>query len=266
MHPSDILYFLVLGSLIIFTYKIFSNIFGLIVVPKNERNQLHTFYQKHSHYYNQLNTTLQKRFVYRSYSLLRSVKVIGRQGFVVSKEAKLFVLSAMIQLTFGFRYYSMPRFRNIFIYPSTYTSPITGQKHDGEVHARGLIVLSWEKLVKGFANPNDSINLGLHEMAHALMHTIMHTNNHEPGLDEYLEKVLKLSEIEIQKINSGEYHIFRPYASTSIHEFFAVTIEHFFEDPTGLKKNMPNLYKKVCLLLKQDPANKVFVLPNNYNV
>jgi hypothetical protein len=262
MGSSDALYFLAIILLVLFTIRLARNLVGLVKVPKNEEVQLHNFYKNHSHYFNQLPTDLQKRFVYRAFSLSKSVKIIGRQGFEVDGKVKLLVLSAMVQLTLGFKHYSLPRFRTIFVYPGTYTSPITGQKHDGEVHPQGLIVLSWNKLVKGYADPHDKINLGLHEMAHALMHTILFTSKHEPGLNEYLDNVLKLSTVEIKKINSGDYHIFRPYAGSSINEFFAVAIEHFFEDPESLKQNLPDLYSKLCQLLKQDPVNGNFVLSN----
>jgi MtfA peptidase len=263
MGVSTALHLLAIILFLLLTFRVLRNIWSLFTVPSNEKLQLHNFYKTYSHYYNQLTPPLQNRFVYRASSLSKSVKIIGRQGFVVNQKAKLMVLSAMVQLTFGFRNYSLPRFRTIFVYPGTYTSPVTGQKHDGEVHPQGLIVLSWEKLVKGYADPHDKINLGLHEMAHALMHTILYTNRHEPGLNDYLDNVLKLSANEIQKIKNGDYHIFRPYAGSSINEFFAVAIEHFFEDPNSLNQNLPSLYQKLCMLLKQNPAKGIFVMSNN---
>lgn len=261
MNLPDPFYILVLIFFILFTYKIFSKIFGLFYIPSQHKSNLHSFYSRYSNYFNNLSPKLQKRFVYRSYSISGSIKVVGRQGFEVNQHTILLVVAAIVQITFGFRYYNLPRFRTILVYPDSYISPITGKLHDGEVNPRGVIVLSWKKLVKGFADPYDNINLGLHEMAHALMHTIIYTKKHELNLDQFLEKVLKLSEEEISKIKSDEFHLFRSYASTNIAEFFAVSIEHFFEGPTELKKSLPRLYQKLTLLLKQDPANKIFLLP-----
>ncbi len=250
----------ILIILFLFTIRVFSRIFGLFIVPYNEGKALKTFYEKYSHYFNQLTPRLQKRFIYRAYSLSKFIKVIGRQGFVVDRKVVLYVVAAYVQITFGFSYYNIPRFKTVIIYPDSFKSPFTGQLHDGEVNPRGLIVLSWKKLVRGFSDSYDKINLGLHEMAHALMHTIIFSNKHEPGLDAYLNKVIKLSAEEIRKINEGQSHIFRSYAGKNTEEFFAIATEHFFEGPKELKHELPNLYRKMTLLLKQDPANGIYVL------
>lgn len=130
--------------------------------------------------------------------------------------------------------------------------------HYGEVNPKGVIVLSWNRLVKGYAIPDDKINLGLHEMAHALMHTIIHSNNHDAGLDPYLKNIVRLSREEMGKIKSDKAHFFRKYAGTNIYEFFAIAVEYFFEVPEEFKKELPNLYQYLTLLLKQDPVKRVF--------
>jgi MtfA peptidase len=260
MPHFDFLYLIALLFVGFFTYKIFSKAFGLIIISPANAKRMHNFYTIHSHYYNCLEPKLQKRFVYRAFSLINRFRFIGRQGFQVTEQVKLLVVSAMVQLTFGFKRYSLGRFKTVFVYPDSYLNPFTGKIHDGEVHPRGLIVLSWKKLVRGFADPNDRINLGLHELAHALMHTILSSNDHEKGLNEYLEKVIKLSKEDIEKINNGSSHIFRSYAGSNVDEFFAVAIEHFFEDPKEFSASLPDLYRKLTQLLKQDPARKIYVL------
>ena len=60
-------------------------------------------------------------------------------------------------------------FKRILIYPDQYYSTITHRYHKGEVNpAAQAIVLSWNNFLAGYARPDDSLNLGLHEMAHAL--------------------------------------------------------------------------------------------------
>ena len=51
----------------------------------------------------------------------------------------------------------------------------------------------------------------------------------------------------------------RNYALTNIHEFWAVSVEAFFENPADLKMNMPQLYDALCRVLNQDPTtnNKI---------
>ena len=40
--------------------------------------------------------------------------------------------------------------------------------------------------------------------------------------------------------------------SANLEEFFAVSVESFFERPVAFKKNMPELYACMCNLLNQD--------------
>jgi Mlc titration factor MtfA (ptsG expression regulator) len=52
----------------------------------------------------------------------------------------------------------------------------------------------------------------------------------------------------------------RSYAFSNLHEFWAVSVEAFFDNPEGLKKNMPELYGALCRVLNQDPLSKYKVL------
>ncbi len=234
--------------------------FQSLFISKQRRQELHIFFNKFFIYYNQLPEKLKSRFLYRVHDLNNFISITGKQNFKVTDEVKLFVVAAQVQLTFGYKKYFLSHFRNVLIYPDSYLNIITGSMHDGEVNPRGAIVLSWKKFLKGYAIPDDKINLGLHEMAHALMHTIIRSDQHEAGLDYYLKKIIKISQPEIQKIRSHETQFFREYAGTNVFEFFAVAIEYFFEDPQGLKKELPELYIHLTKLLKQDPVNKIYVM------
>jgi len=39
-----------------------------------------------------------------------------------------------------------------------------------------------------------------------------------------------------------------------------VSVEAFFDNPEGLKKNMPELYSALCRVLNQDPLSKNKIL------
>lgn len=246
--------------IIAFIFKIltgFKNVRSLFL-SKTKQGELDKFFSKYFHYYNQLSKKHRTKFIFRANDLAHNIRIIGKQNFEITEEVRLFVVAAQVQLTFGFRNYTFPMFRTIIIYPDSYQNPMTGNMHDGEVNPRGIIVLSWKKLVKGHIIPDDKLNLGLHELAHALMHTIKHSQNHELGLDLFLDKVIKLSREEIKKIKSSGHHFFRDYAGANIYEFFAVAIEYFFEVPNELKKELPLLYGYISKLLKQNPADKIF--------
>jgi len=257
--------FLLMLVAIFFCYFIlkkfrFFDVIQSLFISSRRKEELNNFFDKYFYYYHKLPEKLKNRFLYRVYDLLKYINITGRQNFKVTDEVRYFVVAAQVQLTFGYKKYFLSHFRKVFIYPGSYLNKMTGNMHDGEVNTRGLIVLSWKKFLKGYAIPDDKINLGLHEMAHALMHTIIHSDKHEAGLDYFLNKIIKVSQEEIKKIKTNISHFFRDYAGTDVYEFFAVAIEHFFEDPKGLKKEIPSLYKYLTKLLKQDPANNIFVM------
>lgn len=263
MQSGDQLYIvLIISFFVVFTLKhfgAFQNI-DVLFLSKEKKWALNKFFSKHFHYFNQLTEDDRHRFITRAYKLAKNLKIIGRQDFEITNDVKLFVVAAQVQLTLGFNHYHLPKFHTILVYPDAYRNKLTGNKHYGEVNPRGIIVLSWKRLVKGHAIPNDKINLGLHEMAHALMHTIIHSNDHELGLDPVLRNIVKLSKEEMIKIKSSDHHFFRDYAGTNIFEFFAVAIEYFFEVPQELKKELPKLYEYLTNLLKQDPSINTYRL------
>jgi len=259
---STILPVLIIILFLIYTLRKFNLLKNLdwLFVSKKKKEGLYRFYQDKLNYFRILSEKDKNRFLKRAYKLVKINTIIGRQGFKVTPEVKLLVVAAQIQITFGLYNYILPKFKTIFIYPGSYKNPLTGNIHDGEINPRGLIVMSWEKLAGGYLNSSDSVNLGLHEMAHALMFTIIKTDSHDSGLDYYMGQIVKLSQHEIQKIRAKDSHLFREYAGQNPFEFFAIAIEHFFESPLEFKAELPAVYSYISKLLKQDPANKIFRL------
>ncbi len=124
-------------------------------------------------------------------------------------------------------------FRTILVYPDTYYSTISRKYHKGEVNpAWGIIVLSWRNFVEGYVDPGDSINLGLHEMAHALrLENMIRNGEYRLSGRKPVEEWEVLSLQELYKIRKGESHFFRGYAGADEEEFFAIAVENFFERP-----------------------------------
>ena len=107
--------------------------------------------------------------------------------------------------------------------------------------------------LSGVRDPNDGINLGLHEIAHALnVHTF------EEGNNILIEKFRCWSDealVEIDRIKLSQTNFIRKYAATNLEEMFAVCSENFFERPEQFSKEIPNLYQKMMDLFNQDPRN-----------
>jgi Mlc titration factor MtfA (ptsG expression regulator) len=79
----------------------------------------------------------------------------------------------------------------------------------------------------------------------------------EDGKDEiFHDKFKDFSEVArpiYERMQAGEATILDPYAATNYQEFWAVSIETFFEKAHTFKKQLPELYKALCILLNQDP-------------
>lgn len=222
-------------------------------LPQAERD----FLFKNNKYYSTLNDSLQKEFEYRIILFLKNKKFIAKRFDAVSREMKLLIGSSAVQLTFGFHMIVLRHFQKIFVYPEAYTSSTSGRKHKGEVNSAGAIVFSWEDFLIGYRNPTDGINVGLHEMAHALYLEDFIRNGEDNFLDsEALQDFERSGKIQINIIRNGESSFIRKYGATNKDEFFAVAIEQFFEQPEEFYNSLPNLYKRLGILLKQNPKNK----------
>lgn len=197
----------------------------------------------------------------------RLAKFIAMKEFVprgeldkVTDEMKTLIGASAIQITFGLPNVYFLHFYKILVYPDSYYSEIYQRYHQGEVNTKGVIVLSWKNFVKGYVEHNSGRNLGLHEMAHALHIENAIQNEEFDFLDfEALKEWNRVAKEYIEHIRSGGDTFMRKYAGTNTHEFFAVMIEHFFEQPYDFKEADPHLYRLACRLLNQDPLLNIEV-------
>jgi Mlc titration factor MtfA (ptsG expression regulator) len=54
-------------------------------------------------------------------------------------------------------------------------------------------------------------------------------------------------------MQKGVKNILGDYAGTNYHEFWAVSVEVFFENPIRMRHELPDLYQAMARLLRQDP-------------
>ena len=224
----------------------------LLPLPVAQRRWL----ERYSTFYSGLAAIDRKEFRKRVKEVLYEKEWIGR-GMELRSEHKVRIAAALVQLTFGLQHLLLLHFRRIEVFPAAYRDRTTGRMHQGGVRpATGTISLSWQHFVKGFDDPDDALNLGLHELAHALWveNTI---GNQEAGFFDQgtLVRWNAAATEEIQRMRNGKGRLFRSYAATDLAEFFAVAVEYFFEQPIAFKKLMPDLHSIMTDLLKQDPAS-----------
>lgn len=224
---------------------------AVLPVPKRYKEIL----QKYFGYYQQLTEENKAKFERKVTRFVYEKQFIPRQVDEVTIEAKVLIAASAVQLTFGLPNVYLRIFNKILVYPNDYYSAITKRYHKGEVNPRfGIIVLSWQSFIDGYIIPNDSRNVGLHEMAHALrFENLIRSEDYPPYEADLLEKFDEFSHKVCNDPEFQQQQFFRPYACTNEHEFFSVAVENFFERSEDFSKQLPELYNILIQLLGQDP-------------
>jgi len=164
-----------------------------------------------------------------------------------------------------------PGLLTILVYPSTYMAEEKRQIAEhvweegtmtrlGETGRRmGSLVLSWDAVKAGAADPSDGKNVVLHEFAHQLDYE----NSAADGVPELAtrEQQLAWSEVMTTEFASlraahetGIATLLDTYGATDPVEFFAVSTEAFFERPRALRARHPKLYAELQKYFRQDPV------------
>lgn len=225
-----------------------------ILIPPATANKYGAIILRVLPYFGKLSDANKQRFLKRVYNF-KSGKSFHFHGMNPSEEVEVLVCAAAVQVSFGLRNYRLSFFREIYILSDAYQAINAREMFIGHVSPTGIYI-SWKHFVQGFANYADGVNVALHEMAHALHHENF---IQETGIDwDFRQDFDKLPSIfgplMTQAIVERRSYL-RGYAFTNFHEFWAVSVENFFENPQGLKDNLPQLYVILCDTLNQDPLH-----------
>lgn len=170
------------------------------------------------------------------------------------------VSASAVQITFGLRAYLLPFFKKIYLTDDAYYSKDVEGLNVGHVSTTGIYI-SWKYFLEGFKHEWDGINTALHEMAHALRHQ---NNMREFGIDKEFEtdfgKYMQAYGPVLFQALITRRSFLRSYAYTNFEEFWAVSVEAFFEMPADLKAYLPGLYQALCEVLNQDPLTDKKIL------
>lgn len=129
----------------------------------------------------------------------------------------------------------------------------------GESSERGTLVLSWEDVIAGCAEPREGCNVVIHEFAHQL-DTEDGITNGVPlihGDRDRLEwaEVFRREFTQLRdETRQGLKTLLDPYGAEEPAEFFAVAVECFFGRPRAMKTRHPALYDVMRRYFRQDPA------------
>jgi Mlc titration factor MtfA (ptsG expression regulator) len=229
---------------------------GYIVFKNNySMKALDQFLNDKIPYYRILSPQERHKFCIRLRRMLRNKFFIGRKGMQVTDEMMLTVGALMVQITFGYKDFSFPHFSRIAIYPDVFYSRLFERYLKGlTVYHTGVILISWPDAEKGVQIENDKVNLLLHELAHALFLDYFDKNSSDKEFGRWISKAMPHF---LKMKNAVSEHYLREYASTNIQEFWAVAVEHYFEDAIQFSEEIPDLYREMCLILNQNLAQRL---------
>ena len=195
----------------------------------------------------------------------------GCDGLEVTDEMRVTVAAqaALLMLNRGEAPY--PNLRQILLYPGAFIverlrpepSGVLQEQRQvltGESWSRGQVVLSWEDVLSGAANPDDGHNVVIHEFAHQLDQEKGYANGAPflPRRERYerWSRVLAGEFAQLQwHVANGWPTLINAYGATDPAEFFAVVTEVFFEQPQRMAAEHPALYAELRDLYRVDPAS-----------
>jgi Mlc titration factor MtfA (ptsG expression regulator) len=215
----------------------------------------HSIVSRYVKYYNRLGLEEQRKFLFRTY-LFKKSKHFHYIEVEESAEMPVLISAVAVQLTFGLDKYLLNYFNDIFILKDDYHYGFYSRPFMGHVDQSG-IYLSWDNFIKGVLGQTPDCNVGLHEMGHALAYVNFITETDE---DKYFKKEFKNFSKVARPIftamqQQGNKNLLGEYAAINYHEFWAVAVETFFENPVRFKHELPDLYEAMVRLLNQDPLN-----------
>jgi Mlc titration factor MtfA (ptsG expression regulator) len=203
-------------------------------------------------FFRKLSAQEQQIFLERVAYFLENKDFQGMEGLMITDEIRSVVAASAVQISFRLPVWKFPSFHLFRIYPERFYSNLFRRYLKGGAGHTGQIWFSLQDYREGFADPENGINLGLHEMAHAVIIEMKNGNLDHDFVHAY-EDIEKLATDRIPKIRSKQFTYLREYAGTNEMEFIAVTTEYFFEQPEKLRNADEELYNAFCALYRTQP-------------
>lgn len=204
-------------------------------------------------YFSKLSPGEKARFTQRHKKFMsqKDFSIHDKSGF---KEMPVLISATAIQLSFGLQEYMLPYYKNINIFPEEFLGIEPNIRFlEGNVSGNAINI-SWKHYLKGYENTENGENVGLHEMAHAYYCQNMVCENDSDqsfakaydNFDILSNSVLKNEQLLTQRLYSA-------YGLTNLQEFWAESVEIFFERPFAMKQQYPDLFNTMSNLLNQQP-------------
>lgn len=219
----------------------------------------------------QLPADLQIKLRQRMQVFIAEKPFIGCDGLVVTEAMRVVVAAQACLLLLNRPDWHYADLRQVLLYPGAFwvdrvrTEP-GGVLRDerqvlaGESWSQGQVVLSWDDVLDGAADPADGRNVVVHEFAHQLDQADGQSNGAPPlprGMDaRRWAQVLQAEYEQLQRqLAVGVPHLLGAYAGTNPAEFFAVASEVFFEQGPRLAAERPMLYGQLAAFYALEPTS-----------
>jgi Mlc titration factor MtfA (ptsG expression regulator) len=201
----------------------------------------------------------------------------GCGGLKITDEIRIVIAAQACLLLLHHPSDRYEKLRSILVYPSAYFASnarlqdggvVKEEKTTrlGESWEHGSVVLAWDAVRHGAANPLDGSNVVFHEFAHQLDQESGQADG-APLLAREKKRMVRVAAYSSwAKVLSGEYEqlksktargrktVLDKYGASHPAEFFAVATETFFEKPRQMQQKHPELYLELKQFYGQDPA------------
>lgn len=219
----------------------------------------------------QLPADVQWRLKKHAQVLLAEVPFIGCGGLVVDDEVRALVAVQASLLLLGRGDGGFEGLSQVLVYPGAFVAQRTVTQADGTVRderqtlageswQQGQVVLSWQDVLDGAADPHDGRNVVIHEFAHRL-DQVGGAANGAPATRGRARRRqwaaifgTELAALQ-RRVAAGEAGLIDAYGATNAAEFFAVTSELFFEKPEALAAAHPALHAELRAFYGVDPRH-----------
>ena len=230
-----------------------------------------TLIKRHVVFYHRLSADDRAELLGHTQVFLGEKRFEGCGGFEITDEVRVTIAAQACLLLLHRRTDYFPHLLTILVYPLTYMAEEQRQVGEhlweegtvsrlGETGRRmGSLVLSWGAVKHGAAYPADGKNVVLHEFAHQLDFE----NDAADGVPGLATREQQVAWAEVMKSEfaslraadeSGIPTLLDTYGATDPAEFFAVSVEAFFEQPRALRAHHPKLYAELRTYFQQDPV------------
>lgn len=226
--------------------------------------------------YSRLSPADQRELEGHIHVFLAEKNLEGCGGLALTDEIKVTVAAQACLLLLHRQADYFPDLKSVLVYPTAFVrraeEPISegvvveGEESLlGESWDYGVVVLAWDSVCEGAADPADGWNVVYHEFAHQL--------DQEDGLTNGFPSLVPTGSWKRRRNRYAAWHqtftaefealrhrvrrrhptLLDEYGSEDPAEFFAVATESFFEQPRQMKKTHPGLFQQLRLFYQQDP-------------